>query len=77
MPMFITKYALTAGIQERDDLNVREDGFAYGKPGFESFKVGRDCFHTREEAATAAEAVRLKRIASLESQIAKLRELTF
>ena len=75
--MFITKYALTKGIQERDDLKVKDDGFAYGKPGYESFKVGRECFHTREEAAAAAEALRLKRIASLESQIDKLRKLTF
>lgn len=74
---YVTKYALTGGIEKRDDLREGDDGYVHGKPGFEVFKLGRDCFRSRDEAVAAAEKVRLKKIASLEKQIAKLRNMTF
>lgn len=74
---FITKYALTEGIKVRDDLREDEDGYAYGRPGFEMFKLGRDCFRDHDAAVKAAEKMRGKKVASLEEQIARVRALTF
>lgn len=77
MTMFVTKYALTAGIQPRDDLREDKDGYVHGKIGVEMFKLGRDVFRTRDEAVKAAEAAREKKISSLQEQIRKLNKLTF
>jgi len=76
--MFLSKYALSDGITEHSvernvDDYVRLDGFA----SFNLFKVGRDVHHTREEAAKAANAMRIKRIKSLEKQLAELRAKEF
>ena len=77
MTMFVTKYALTLGIQERDDLREDGSGYVHGKPGFEMFKIGTDVFNSREEAVKAAEAMRVKKISNLQKQIAKLTDLKF
>jgi len=77
MTFYITKHALTSGIKKRDDLKEREDGYAYGKPGFESFKIGRDCFRTFEEAERDARDKVLRRIDGLRKQIASLENLKF
>lgn len=73
--MFITKYALACGIEERHDLRV--DGeYAY-LGNFEMFRIGRDAFESLHEAQEAADVMRKKKIASLEKQIKRLKELTF
>lgn len=79
---YITKCALTAGIQEReveDCFNtspgmVRDLGSAY----FASFHgEGREWHRTREGAAKRANEMRTDKIKSLEKSIAKLRKMEF
>lgn len=48
-----------------------------GGLGASSYVYGRDAFDTAQEALSGAEALRVKKIASLEKQIAKLRKMTF
>lgn len=81
MKVWISKYASSEVIFERETdpnylwrpsgIYVRVDGL-YG-----SYKLGRDAHTTREAAVAAAEAMRIKKIASLREQIAKLEKLTF
>lgn len=80
MKVWITKYALTDGIIERDveichevsstmaEVKNNPYGEYYYKPHWHE---------SREEAIARAEQMRLRKIASLEKQIAKLRELRF
>jgi len=79
MKIYITKYALTKGIQEYEvpviDLNEYHV--------FISDAMRSQCFykpdwHTDiEEALIQAELMRLKKISSLSKQIVKLRNLKF
>ena len=71
---YITKYALTNGIIEKDGIIVKDIYFEVKKYGF--FSKG-DYFFTKEEAVEKAEQMRLKKIASLKKQILKLEKLTF
>ena len=83
MKMFISKWALTDGIEEADGIMVR------GLSGAEYFKqarggaaaplltVGKDVHKTREAAVKAAEFLRARKLASLRRQIAKIEELDF
>jgi len=76
--VWITKYALSAGITEHE-AEIR-DGKAFpGAPfmSYTSFKMGRDAHLTREEAVAAAHSARKEKIASLKKQMAKLEELKF
>lgn len=76
--MFITKYALTYGLMERTGL-ITEDGKYFAvKGGIGSLfcRVGRGCFHTREEAEAAACEDAKRKIKSLQRQIKKLLPLT-
>lgn len=41
------------------------------------YRLGKDLFMTAPEAATAAEAARMKKIASLRKQLAKLEAMKF
>lgn len=80
MKIFISKYALSRGVFEVE-ADVDGNGFAVvRKPG--SFSEyyhgeGRDWCRTREQAFQVAEAMRVKKIASLKQQISKLKMLTF
>ena len=80
MKVYVTKYALTQGIEEVSvtpcfdiDPNMVHDD----RPGY------MQCFHkgewhrTLEEAVAKASAMRLKRIASLLRQVDKLTALKF
>lgn len=81
MRVWITKYALTQGIIEKE---VREGG-----KGFEGMIVTKDkypaCFHgegkewhrTKESAIKEAEEMRKKKIESLKKQIKKLEVMKF
>jgi hypothetical protein len=81
MKIWISKYALSGGITEHE-CSPPNDGSDYVHPGkpfatYVSFKLGRDAHTTREDAVKAADAARIKKIASMRKQIAKLEKLTF
>ena len=83
MKVFISKWALTGGIEEAGGIIVR------GSSGTEYFKqarggaaaplltVGKDVHATREAAVKAAEFLRERKLASLRRQIAKIESLDF
>jgi hypothetical protein len=76
MKAFITKYALTKGIEEADDFEDRGEGFI--KKGWCYFHgEGREWHRTRESAVQRALVMRDKKIASLRKAIGKLADLTF
>ncbi len=79
--VFITKYALTKGIIEKEaDIRPFRDGskFAYIRGElFIGYKMTVDAFYDYESAIQRAEEVRKKRIASLKRQIEKLEKLSF
>lgn len=77
MKMCISKYALTAGIEEAEG-RVSEGGYFYKTEGSSlGYKVGRDAHMTRGEANAKAEAMRVKKIRSLKGQIKILEALRF
>jgi hypothetical protein len=74
--LYLTKYALTGGIQIKDFRYVsgrywQEDG------GYGLYVEGRDVFENEDDAIADAEKRRAKKIASLEKQIAKIKRLKF
>lgn len=72
--MFLSKYALTAGLLEIP-VKPAWDDFVYDARksiGVASYKIGRDIHYMREDAAKAAETMRLKKIDSLRKQIKDL-----
>ncbi len=78
--VFITKYALTKGILEKE-AEIRDYGYeyeiAYVKGEFSSYPLGKEAFRTREQAMERAEKMRLKKIASLKKQIEALEKMKF
>ena len=81
MKVFITKYALSFGIKEDEAYREPdEDGYIWtGEPGRMSSQMftHSEWFETRDLAVADAENRRVKKIASLKKQIAKLEKLTF
>ena len=81
MKIWIRKYALSSGITEHECEPPREgsDHVYPGSPfaGYIGFRLGREAHATPEEAAKAAEAARIKKIANLLKQIAKLEKMSF
>lgn len=81
MKAFITKYALTAGIQEVDvEQDAASPKLVSSRTGFETsyyWGEGRDWHRTRESAVARAEEMRQKKLASLSKSIAKLEKLKF
>lgn len=78
MIVWISKYALSSGITKHEAKIER--GYAYpGAPfmSYASFKLGTEAHDTVEGAIAAAEAMRIKKIASLKKQIAKLEKMSF
>lgn len=71
--VFVTKYALSGGVQKLT-LEISE-GRAYGH--HYSFFGPREYFHTWPEALADAERRRGEKIASLKKQIAKLEKMKF
>lgn len=74
---WVTKYALTEGIQEVEGEvchNVSSGMLSWGKYGTAH---GRDWHRTREEAVKRAEEMRVAKIASLKRSIAKLEAIKF
>lgn len=78
--VFITKYALTKGILEKEaEICDYGNGYirAYVKGEFSSYSLGKECFKTKEQAMERAEKMRLKKIASLKKQIEALEKMKF
>ena len=81
MKVWITKYALTAGIQEREAEIDESDGTAAVKQ--ERYHAdyyhgeGRDWHRTLEGAIARAEEMRATKIASLRKSIVKMEKLRF
>ena len=73
--MWISKYALSKGRIPAVVGTVSDRYFRVGLQGF--YVIGLDANSTREAALEAAEAMRIKKIASLKKQIAKLEKMKF
>lgn len=77
---WLSKYALSDGIVSEVRVQACKPGdeyiYAVGYQGT-WFRRGRDIHETKAEAIKAAEAMRIKKIASLRKQIAKLEALKF
>ena len=82
MKVWITNYALSAGIQEMDaeDLDDRFPGMIAVVDGAHRQHFhgeGKNWHRTEQSAKTRAAAMRHDKINSLKKQIAKLEKLTF
>lgn len=83
MTVYITKYALTRGIEVLEcvrDINKPKYFYYEHATPFhlsELYVLDVDCFLTWESAIANAELRRDKKIASLSKQIKKLEKLTF
>lgn len=78
MKVYVTKYALTGGIQVWDaEPSFAREERLYAKGQFSGVTLGKDAFKTYDEALKAADAMREKKIAQLNKQVKKLRALTF
>jgi hypothetical protein len=73
--VYTTKYALTQGIEEKQVKIVR--GYAYSIDAYSTQYCPGEYFDTLQEAVNAAEQLRVKKIASLKNQIAKLGKMHF
>lgn len=77
MKIWITKYALTQGILEKDVI-FYEDGTVREAEGKFPIFYHRDEYHkTKESAIAKAEEMRKKKIASLKKQIEKMEKMKF
>ena len=73
--MYITKYALTSGIQEYYGVMFADGTFSI--PGtFDYFRKG-EFFESREDAENNAEERRIKKLKSLDKQIKRISALVF
>ena len=78
--MWITKYALSGGLIKMSAPQVDEDGYVadrFKKNDYRRYKLGADVFDSEADAKADAEKRRIKKIASLKAQIAKLQKMTF
>ena len=78
---YITKYALSSGILKTEVEGPSESGYFHERKGLLGFLgysyTKKECHLLFEEAKARAEEMRLKKIASLKKQIAKLEKMTF
>lgn len=80
MKVWITKYALTQGIIEKEaELCESYDGMirVSGKFSYYLHGEGKEWHRTKESAIARAEEMRQKKIESLKKQIQKLEEMHF
>jgi len=73
--LWVTKYALTQGIQ-RVDCTIKER-YAYSTGKYHTQYPPGDWHRTEGDAITRAEEMRTAKLRSLEKQIAKIRALRF
>lgn len=78
---FITKYALSSGIEEIDiPAHPSEDGYlshTQANPWRQHFYNSNEWHRSEADAVARAEEMRTKKISSLKKQIAKLEKMTF
>ena len=78
MKVYITKYALTAGIIEADAEILKGDMILINGDWNRCFHgEGKDWHRTFEEAYKKAEQMRIKKIASLKKQLSKYEKMRF
>lgn len=74
--MWVSKYALTSEVREVDATFSYEAGGHYYRTSdsdFRSLRLGTDIHVSKELAQKAADAMRAKKIKSLEKQIAQIK----
>lgn len=80
MKIWISKYALTKGVIE-SDVNEHRGALVMARivdGGYlDYYRMGAEAHDTQEAALAAAESMRVKKIANLQKQIAKLEKLSF
>lgn len=77
MKVWITRYALSEGISEKEVvLSEGSPNMVLERPSFAHYHKP-DWHETKESAIERAEQMRIKKIASLKKQIAKLEKLDF
>ena len=75
---YLTKYALTQGIEEvKTDDTPNEHGYFNVAGHYFSFRLGKDLCETVPDAIKRAEQMRTAKIASLKKSIAKLEQMEF
>ncbi len=80
MKIWITRYALTSGIEEVEaELSHNDTMATYGKENgaYTQYAHNNDFHKTKEAAILWAEKMRLKKIASLQTSIEKMQMLRF
>jgi len=79
MKVFVTKYALTIGIQEVDVRECGDGMVVQGDGCYANYYhgEGKEWHRTRESAAARAEEMRRKKIESVKKLVAKLEAMTF
>lgn len=82
--VFITKYALTKGIIEKEvKISVCEgpigvfSEYAKAKDDYAGYFIGNDAFYELDKAIDKAEKMRDRKILSLKRQITKLEGMSF
>ena len=75
MKVWITKYALSSGIEEAETDDEPNSVGLFTVPNhFGYFRMNKDAFLSDLEARKAAETMRQEKIASFERQLAKIRQ---
>ncbi|AQS88752.1 hypothetical protein AA101099_2299 [Neoasaia chiangmaiensis NBRC 101099] len=72
--VWLTKHALRRNVQAVRGT-ARDDGWFTPEDGSHAFRLGKDCFFTREEAQEYADGKRRQLIASLKRRIGSLESL--
>jgi len=77
--VWITKYALTEGIREKEVEGSRRDGVVeiVGSNGIYCHGEGKEWHKDKESAIKRAEEMRNKEIIKLEKKIQKLKDMKF
>lgn len=78
MKYWISKYALSTGLQEVDVAkNVSDGGYLYPAGFYRGYKLDKDIHLEKSSALVVANLLRKKKIASLKKQLANLELLKF
>lgn len=75
--VYLTKYALTQGVQKHRVWLLVEDTYVRISGHSDIYKLGRDCAATHEQAIEIAEDMRQAKLASLRKSVAKYERLKF
>lgn len=77
MKAWITKYALTKGILEKEVRDCGDGMAEESENHFPTYYHGTDWHKDKQSAIAKAEEMRKKKIASLKKQIEKLEKMNF